>query len=28
MRLNQEGYKTSTGKFYYKTSVQRLLKEK
>jgi DNA invertase Pin-like site-specific DNA recombinase len=28
MRLNEAGYKTSKGKFYYKTSVQRLLEEK
>tara|TARA_R110000868_G_scaffold81571_2_gene230782 strand:+ start:1042 stop:1743 length:702 start_codon:yes stop_codon:yes gene_type:complete len=28
MRLNDSGYKTSTGKFYYKTSVQRLIQEK
>ena len=28
MRLNEAGYKTSQGKFYYKTSVQRLLQEK
>lgn len=27
MRLNEAGYKTSQGKFYYKTSVQRLLQE-
>jgi len=27
MRLNEAGYKTSRGKFYYKTSVQRLLQE-
>ena len=26
-RLNEAGYKTSRGKFYYKTSVQRLLQE-
>ena len=27
MRLNEAGYKTSNGNFYYKTSVQRLLNE-
>ena len=27
MKLNEEGYTTSTGKFYYKTSVQRLLED-